>query len=197
MEAVEVYQTYLAFKNHFSKETYDFFKYKGRVSASKAGFNKRKDKYFFERMSRKRSDAEIRNFFLANFSQSSDPSKLWIGEIIKSGEGVYTSWLFRQKTLMSTFQVESEVFLSHNFNNIFKIKGSSHPDLLKKHIQGALSIETMVILDSILQFTHEYDQKLFDPVWETVSFKIRKYKPFLNIDVKDCKRILRETVSCE
>ena len=42
-----------AFKNHFSKETYDFFKYKGRVSASKAGFNKRKDKYFFERMSRK------------------------------------------------------------------------------------------------------------------------------------------------
>jgi hypothetical protein len=54
----------------------------------------------------------------------------------------------------------------------------------------------MVILDSILQFSHEYDEKLFDPVWETVSLKIRKYKPFLNIDVKDYKRILRETV-CE
>jgi hypothetical protein len=196
MESIEVYQTYLAFKNHFSKETYDFFKYHGKVSASQAGFNKRKDKYFFERMSRKRSDPEVRNFFLANFSQSSDPSKLWIGEIIKTGEVIYKSWFDKQKTLVNTFRAESEVFLSHNFNNIFKIRGSSHPDILKKHIQGAISIETMVILDSILQFSHEYDEKLFDPVWETVSLKIRKYKPFLNIDVKDYKRILRETV-CE
>ncbi len=196
MESIEVYQTYLAFKNHFSKETYDFFKYHGKVSASQAGFNKRKDKYFFERMSRKRSDSEVRNFFLANFSQSSDPSKLWIGEIIKTGEVIYKSWFDKQKTLTNTFRAESEVFLSHNFNNIFKIKGSSHPGILKKHIQGAISIETMVILDSILQFSHDYDEKLFDPVWETVSLKIRKYKPFLNIDVKDYKRILRETV-CE
>ena len=110
MEAVEVYQTYLSFlKTTLVKRPTTSLSIKVEYLHLK-GFNKRKDKYFFERMSRKRSDAEIRDFFLANFSQSSDPSKLWIGEIIKSGEGVYTSWLFRQKTLLSTFQVESEVF---------------------------------------------------------------------------------------
>ena len=34
-----------------------------------------------------------------------------------------------------------------------------------------------------------------DPVWETVSLKIRKYKPFLQIDVFNYKKILRDIVS--
>ena len=66
--------------------------------------------------------------------------------------------------------------------------------MLKKHLQGALSIETMVILDMILDYTKDFDKKLTDPVWETVSLKIKKYKPFLNIDVTKFKSILKEQV---
>ena len=43
------------------------------------------------------------------------------------------------------------------------------------------------------QFEEE-DTELLDPVWETVSMKIRKYKPFLNINVFNFKKILREIV---
>jgi len=35
---------------------------------------------------------------------------------------------------------------------------------------------------------------LTDPVWETVSLKIKKYLPFLNIDVFHYKKILRKIV---
>jgi len=31
-------------------------------------------------------------------------------------------------------------------------------------------------------------------VWETVSMKMKKYSPFLNIDVLHYKKILRESV---
>ena len=62
MKPIEVYQTYLALKNHFTKDNYDFFKYRGKSRVSKVTFNKRKDRYFFERMSRKRTDKEIRDF---------------------------------------------------------------------------------------------------------------------------------------
>ena len=58
-------------------------------------------------------------------------------------------------------------------------------------MQGALSIETMVILDVILGYSKNFDKKLTDPVWETVSLKIKKYKPFLNIDVTKYKNILK------
>ena len=56
MDPFEVYKSYLAFKNHFTKEKYDYFKYGGRSRASEKAFNKRKGRYFFERMSRKKSD---------------------------------------------------------------------------------------------------------------------------------------------
>ena len=78
---------------------------------------------------------------------------------------------------------------------MFTVKGQSHPEVLKKHLQGALSIETMVILDMILDYTKDFDKKLEDPVWETVSLKIKKYKPFLNIDVTKFKAILKRAGS--
>ena len=45
--------------------------------------------------------------------------------------------------------------------------------------------------DSPSTFPH-FDKKLNDPVWETVSLKIKKYSPFLNIDVPHYKKILLE-----
>jgi len=197
MTPLEVYQTYLAFKNHFTKDNYDYFRYCGKTKASKASFNKRKDRYFFERMSRKKSDDEIQRFFLANFSQSQDPQRLWIGEIIDSGDAVYTEWLKKIQSLKYLFKTEAEVFINkENFDKMFSVSGGSHSDVLKKHLKGAISLETLVLLDMILGFSKRHDKQLFDPVWETVSFKMKKYKPFLNIDIKDYKETLREIV-CE
>ena len=82
MTPIEVYKTYLAFKNHFTKPNYDYFQYCGKSRASKESFNKRKDRYFFERISRQKSDEEIKHYFLASFIECDDPSRLWIGEII-------------------------------------------------------------------------------------------------------------------
>ena len=64
----EVYQTYLSFKNHFTKEKYDYFKYSGKTNASLNSFNKRRDKYFFEKMSRQKNDDEIKAYFLSRIN---------------------------------------------------------------------------------------------------------------------------------
>ena len=57
-----------------------------------------------------------------------------------------------------------------------------------------ISIETLVILDKILGFRENFDSHLKDPVWETVSMRIKKYSPFLNIDVQRYKKILKQVV---
>jgi hypothetical protein len=146
-------------------------------------------------MSRQKSDDEIKAYFVANFIQCTDPSKLWIGEIIASGEENYTNWQKRIQSLTYMFKTESEVFLSSNFDSMFECKKNQHPDILKKHLQNAITIETMVILDIILGYTKRFDKKMeSDPVWETVSTKIKKYKPFLNINENKCKQILKEIV---
>ena len=195
MTPLDVYKTYLAFKNHFTKPNYDYFQYCGKSRASKESFNKRKDRYFFERMSRQKGDEEIKQYFLANFVECDDPSRLWIGEIIECGETHYTNWLKKAQSLTYMFKTETEVFIrKDNFNELFEVKGSSHPDLLKKHLQQAISLETMVILDNILGYVKKFDKKLIDPVWETVSLRIKKYKPFLNNDMEKYTKILKEIV---
>jgi len=194
MKPLEVYQSYLAFKNHFTKEKYDYFKYGGRSRASEGAFNKRKDRYFFERMSRKKSDDEIKKFFLANFSQASDSNDVWIGPIIDGGEKVYKEWIEQKENLFETFKSNSEDMMdSYDYDEFFDCK-KGHPPILKEYLGGKLSIEELVIYDKIFSYVKDYDKKLLDPVWETVSLKVKKYNPFLNIDVSEYKNYLVQRV---
>ena len=72
MTPFQVYIEYLALKSHFSNEKYDYFKYNKKVRASVASFNKRSDKYWFEKSSRKYNDKEIIDFLVSNFVATSN-----------------------------------------------------------------------------------------------------------------------------
>ena len=195
MSPFEVYQSYLSLKSHFSNPKYDFFKYNKKVRATLTSFNKRSDKYWFEKTSRKYPDKEIVNFLVSNFVATDNPQNIWIGEIINSGERTYTEWMKRQQSLTYLFKEQSEELLSETkLEDAFSCS-KGHPPILKKFLGGKISPEVMVIYDKIFQFGNVFDTKLLDPVWETVSLKIRKYKPFLQIDVFNYKKILRDIVS--
>jgi hypothetical protein len=194
MNPFDVYCCYLALKNHFTKESYDYFKYHGKVRTTIQSFNKRKDKYFFEKTSRQKTDQEILEYFVSNFIQCDDPQRLWIGEIIQTGENNYTNWKKRTQSLRYSFTENIEVLLEENsIDDIFDCS-KGHPILLKLFLSNKISIETMVILDKTLSYVKRFDKVLLDPVWETVSLRIKKYKPFLNIDVDSYKEILKKRV---
>ena len=191
----ETYQTYLSMKSHFTNSKYDFFKYGGKSRATMASFNKRKDKYWFEKTSRKYSDEEVLNFLLANFVITDTPQNLWIGEIINSGERNYAEWMRRQQSLTYLFKEQINELLSENdLETVFNCS-KGHPPLLKKYLGGEISLETLTILERVFSFAKRFDKKLKDPVWETVSMKVRKYLPFININVFQYKKILRELVN--
>ena len=195
MTPFEVYTCYLSLKNHFTKENYDYFKFNGKTRASITAFNKRKDRYFFERTSRKKTDEEVKAYFLANFVECDDPQGLWIGNIIQEGEDLYQNWLKKSQSLTYVFKEEIEKFFTkENFTTLFEVNTTGHPDVLKLHLSKEISLETMVILDLILEYVKNFDKKLQDPIWEFYSKRIRKYKPFINIDVSKCRTILRNQV---
>jgi len=190
----EVYCEYLALKNHFSNPKYDYFKYNKKVRATITSFNKRRDKYFFEKTSRKYKDEEIVNFLVANFVESTSVNQVWIGEIISSGERTYADWTKRQQSLTYLFKEQSNELLSNNELETLFSCSKGHPTILKRFLGGDISLETFVIYDRIFSFRKKFDKKLKDPVWETVSLKLQKYSPFLNIDVFKFKKILRDLV---
>ena len=191
----ETYQTYLSMKSHFTNSKYDFFKYGGKSRATMSSFNKRKDKYWFEKTSRKYSDEEVLNFLLANFVNTDTPQNLWIGEIINSGERTYAEWMRRIQSLTYIFKEQSQNLLSEtDLEELFNCS-KGHPLVLKKYLGGEISLETLTILEKVFSFAKNFDKKLQDPVWETVSLKIKKYTPFLNINVFQYKKVLRELIN--
>ena len=191
----ETYQTYLSMKSHFTNPKYDFFKYGGKSRATVSSFNKRKDKYWFEKTSRKYSDQEILDFLLSNFITANNPQNLWIGEIINSGERNYSEWMKRQQSLTYLFKEQLEGLLSEKkLDEVFDCS-KGHPPILKKYLGGDLSLETLIILEKIFSFVKKFDKTIKDPVWETVSLKIKKYIPFININIVYYKKILRKIVN--
>ena len=149
---------------------------------------------WFEKVSRQKTDQEVIDFFVANFVSCNDPETLWIGEMIKEGEGRYKNWQKKIQSLSYLFKQESEYLFEENkLKEVFNCS-KGHPVLLKRFLSGNISLETMVLYDKIFAYLNNFDKKLKDPVWETVSRRIRKYNSFLNIDVFHYKKILKQII---
>ena len=194
MMPFDAYRCYLSLKNHFTKDHYDYHKYRGKTRATVQAFYKRKDRFWFEKFARSKNDKEVEEFFVSNFIYSTDPGTMWIGEMIKEGEGRYTEWKKKVQSLSYIFKEEVEnVFEEQKVDDAFNCS-KGHPPILKSYLGGDTSLETMVICDIIFGYGKDFDKRLTDPVWETVSRKIKKYKPFININVPRYKKILKEVV---
>tara|TARA_B100000927_G_scaffold90105_1_gene72879 strand:+ start:3222 stop:3809 length:588 start_codon:yes stop_codon:yes gene_type:complete len=194
MMPLDAYKCYLAMKNHFTKDNYDYHKYAGKVRATREAFYKRKDRFWFEKFSRQKNDKEVVDFFVSNFVSTTDPSTMWIGEMIKEGEDRYTDWKKKVQSLSYVFREEvNNLFNDKKVDDVFDCS-RGHPPILKSYLGGDTSLETMVICDRIFEYGKDFDERLKDPVWETVSRKIKKYDPFLNINVPRYKKILKEII---
>jgi hypothetical protein len=194
MMPVDAYKCYLSLKNHFTKDSYDYHKYCGKSRATVQSFYKRKDRFWFEKVARQKTDKEVEEFFVSNFISCIDPSKLWIGEMIREGDERYSAWKKRTQSLSYIFKEETQsLFDNRKVDDVFDCS-KGHPILLKNFLNGKISLETLVIYDRIFLFGKDFDKKLKDPVWESVSLKIKKYSPFLHIDVPRYKTILKEVV---
>ena len=197
LHGFDVYRSYLAMKQHWTKENFDYFQYDGKVRAKEETYQQRNDFYFFETIARKLSKKEIEEYLLANFALAEDPTRVWIGDIKRSGKDQWLVWQKLHQRLSYTVEQDLEALVLHmekeglSFNQIFEANGG-HPELLRLVIQKKIHLETLIILDMVLKFVPKWDRNLHDPLWESMSFKIRKYKPFLSIPVTKYKKLMVE-----
>lgn len=192
MEAWEAYQMYLGLKLHFTSD-YDFHQYKGRTSASKASFLKRKDRSFFARVARKYDDKTL-EYFVANFTKS---PKGWLGDF---KEEHYLEWSKNRQSLTYNFITDMSLLFSQvsHFDDIFSLQTGQHPVLLKNFLAKRISVETMVILQGLLNYVKKWDKELKDDlVWPDSRRLIVKYGAFLEYDKQKCKtqllKLIKET----
>lgn len=192
MNGFETYKMYVALKNHFTSATYDYFKYGGKTRASIKTYEVRKDKYFFEKLGRKRN---VQDFILANIVESGPG--VWVGDLAseQQAEETYRKWAKRQQSFTYMFADDiSKLELPYDQNII--VTDGQHPPLLRQVIHKDISVETMIVLNDMCSFTRHWNKKIEDPIiWPSLYQKCKKYKPFLKYDKDKLKQIVLEKFS--
>ena len=194
MDAIDAYKIYTAVKNHFVLDSYDYFKYNKKINVSYDSFLKRKDKIFFAKLGKKKEEY-LEDFLVANFLH--DP-KIWVGELLsEESESRYKDWKKRQESLTYVFKNEVSFLEGLNKDELetwFKVEHGDHPKIVKRYLRGEISLDTLVILNSILNFIPKFDKQLSDPIYKEVSKLCKKYQPFLKFDSNKMRKTLKEIV---
>jgi hypothetical protein len=197
MSGFDCYQTYLAVSNHFKQKSYDFFKYHGKIAVKPTSYEIRKDKYFFEKASRKFQREDFIKYLVANITDGTT----WIGELLTAkNEIAYKKWRKRIESLSYNFREEiSQLYDTESeFNHLFVIKDGRHPLLFRLYSRRKVSLETLVLLDALVNFTRVWEKQDDIMLKELVEL-IRKYRPFLyhftNADNNKLKQIVLEIYS--
>lgn len=187
MNAFDAYKMYLALKQHFGQKGYDYVKYRGKVNATESSFQVRRDKYQFHKLSK---HEDLERFLVANFIAA---DVKWVGDLLdENAEETYKKWLKYQQSITYNFTNEINKLLT-NFEDNLIVKDGQHPSLLKQYRRGDVSIETILIIDDIVNFFPYWDKSIEDNVlWPSVKMKMLKYKPFLSFDSGKCKKILED-----
>jgi hypothetical protein len=193
MTGYEAFSLYTSLKLHFNSDSYDYFKYNGKVNTSVDAFENRKDKWHFYKLSRRFANEEQgRDFIVANLVHDSN---VWVGNLLVEESNI--QYRKRQKVIQSltyTFTNEIASLVSHkNPNDLFMIHDGEYPELLQKLLHEEISIETVCILNKLLNFLSSWDKKINDTIhYPNISRKIKKYTPFIMFEPTKYKIILKK-----
>jgi hypothetical protein len=193
MTGYEAFSLYTSLKLHFNSDSYDYFRYNGKVNTSVDAFENRKDKWHFYKLSRRFANEEQgRDFIVANLVH--DPN-VWVGNLLVEESNI--QYRKRQKVIQSlTYTFTNEIvslFEHKDANASFIIHDGEYPELLQKLLHDEISIETVCVLNKLLNFIPVWDKKINDTIhYPTVSRKIKKYTPFILFESTKYKIILKK-----
>jgi hypothetical protein len=200
VDGFEVYKKYLAIKLHFTSknQSYDFHKHAGRTKARLDTFTKRRDRYFFHKLSRTYSDTDIINYFISNFVSNTN---LWIGDIIgRSGDDNYKTWTKKIEALHYYYEQDINYILDKitkkiTFDDLFTSKNGQHPPILKFVLAKKINFETFLILDDILKFSKRLNKDIGEKVLcPKLCDRMIRYKPFVSYNITKYKMTLKKKI---
>jgi hypothetical protein len=188
----ESYKLYNALKLHF-EGSYDAVKYNYKTNVTPKSFLNRKDKYFFAKLAKK-YNGSLKEFYVSQFINE----QKYVGDMMDSeAESYYAIYKKIKESIHRVFSIDINKIIDLNigvkFDNLFESVDGQQPMIVQMWMQEDISLETVVILNSLLGFIQREDSKISDTIiWPDNKRKIEKYTPFVNFDINKCKTMLME-----
>ena len=191
MNAFEAFKLYTAIKNHFTTDSYDFFKYHGKTKVTQNTFDVRKDKYMFHKLSKHEDPL---TFLVANLSEN---PKLYVANLFDlDKEMKYNEFLRRKQSLTYIFENDIDNLLE-DFDKNFEVPDDGdYPFLLKLLTRKKIAKESFIIMNDCVRFFGLWNKKITDPVlWPQIALNCKKLYPFLSYEKDKYCAILRNKFS--
>jgi len=211
-KTVETNRTFRAWKTyhgmylHFTG-SYDYFKYFGNATwGTIASMEK-----YFAKHEHQTGFSWQRGFFTSlgkKITKEHDLIYYYLSQLTR-GKNYPTEFLW---DYYDEYRIKMESFTLHlqrnmkviveymkeydmKFNELFECDGINHPPILKLLLGEDISLETFTVLDIILGFTKIVDKKLIDPIWRDQKTLCYNYKPFLEVNVDEKRRLIRKVLN--
>ena len=188
MDPFDVYKLYNALKLHFENDSYDAIKYNFKTTVNPQSFFKRRDKYFFAKLGKNQKD--IQNFFVFNFIEDMK----YVGDMMDiEGQQNYTKHKKIHESLTREFEKDINN-IDTSFDDLLVVNNINTPPLIiEKWMEEDISLETVVILNSLTDFINKEGNKITETLfWPDVSRKIIKYGPFVNFEKDNMINIVKK-----
>lgn len=186
MKGFTAYRYYMAIKLHFTSNTYDLFEHNGHVKSSLKAFQKRNDRYIFEKlMTRFKTDREVVEYLASNFMYGNS-------EVIydqELAEENYTRYLKNKQSLYRVFENDLSKLSLHAevekmqypwAETIYGTK-EDHPVLFRMFMGNVVELETCVILNHYEKYLSSWQHHL-GLLFSEQLLRIEKAQKFIKFD---------------
>ena len=177
MNGYLAYQIYQSLKLHFTTD-YDAVKYNYKTAVRQDTFEKRRDRYFFEKLSRRFNREQLIDYFTANLIEN---PKVWIGDM---SDDIYKAYIARYDKL--TYMFDQDMKKMSNKGYTFDDLCTTSEDFSQNPLLEALrsqdiNIETGVLLDILVNFLKKIKSILSDPLGINIEMvdMLIKYKSIM------------------
>lgn len=171
MNEYKAFRYYIALRLHFTSD-YDAFKYKGKVRYSLESYNKRNDRFVFQKIAKMQ---DWNGYILSNVVKNPN---IYSRDLLSSqAEKVYNEWKKTNSSLLYRFEsLASDISIKDSL----RVHDGAYPKLLELYFHGQVSAEIMIILNDLTGFIEVWNEKIDDPIlWPETAKLFSNYKPFV------------------
>lgn len=160
MDGYQTYQIYQSLKLHFTSD-YDAVKYNYRTAVKRDTFERRRDRYFFEKLSRRFNKEKLIHYFTSNLIQN--PS-VWIGDM---SDEIYNDYIARYDKL--TYMLSQDMNLmsdkGYSFDQLCTTSDNNSSNLFLESLRAdEIQLESVVLVDIMVNFLNRLKSDLSDPL---------------------------------
>jgi len=178
---------YLAMRQHFTRKTYDYVKFHGKVKTSQEAYDKRHDQTLFKMLSRKKFLKEI---MIYSFFKNKNT---YLTDMVAPDIEDKALAFWKNGTSPYYFKRELQKFVS--LDEAFTVKKGQYPKIYEAYKKGEVSPQTLIICDDLAKVFDYWTRSLNDKfVWPDERFRLDKLKSFMDFDRDKYKKVLLEAV---